>query len=121
MSFHLKILMKMLIYGGLKIHQYLGVIQWYAQCWWFEGKLYAYREMFLWKFLEFFFLFSIFKTPALFEDMINVSTPDAYTAICVSFGYFLYDTFDIVFVNGKFNAHSYEILTHHAIVSLFYD
>lgn len=59
---------------------------------------------------------SIFQTPELFADMINVSSKFSYIQISVSLGYFIYDTMDILRSNKKLSSQSKEVLIHHALI-----
>lgn len=63
---------------------------------------------------------NIYKTPTIFDDMINAKTKIAYITISVSAGYFLYDAFDIINSNKKINVQAMEVLLHHLIIFLIF-
>lgn len=59
---------------------------------------------------------NIYKTPTIFDDMINGKTKLAYITISVSAGYFVYDALDVVFNNKKINTLTCEVLAHHIVI-----
>lgn len=62
------------------------------------------------------FLYNIYDTPTIFDDMINAKTKIAYITISISAGYFFYDGLDIIFSNKTINAQAIEVLLHHFII-----
>ncbi|XP_076106701.1 TLC domain-containing protein 2-like [Mytilus galloprovincialis] len=57
---------------------------------------------------------SFYETPKMAEDMIKTYSNSAHTLISFSFGYFVYDMWDMLIYQR--NRHSFELMGHHVVI-----